>query len=139
MENLLYTIQTICVFCCGAAGVVSGLRIYAKWNRGEEVMGMILSWLTGLLSVGVLIYAIRTYILGGGYAGGLALGWAGLLNQEIYEFAMLAGVVISIVSCIRIYQRYTSGEDVVPLIYQWVGSLLFLSVMGLIISSIVRF
>ncbi|GHB87376.1 DUF4134 family protein [Persicitalea jodogahamensis] len=138
-EGILSVIQTVIIGACGAAGVVSGLRIYAKWNRGEEVTPMIFSWLVGLLSVGVLIYAIRTYILGGGLLGGLAVGWSGQLNLEVYEFAMLAGLVISIVSMLRIYQKYTGGEDVVPLLYQWVGSLLFLSVMGYIIQSLVRF
>lgn len=138
-EGILSVVQTVIIGACGAAGVVSGLRIYAKWNRGEEVTPMIFSWLVGLLSVGVLIYAIRTYILGGGLLGGLAVGWSGQLNLEVYEFAMLAGLVISIVSMLRIYQKYTGGEDIVPLLYQWVGSLLFLSVMGYIIQSLVRF
>ena len=89
-----------------------------------------------MLSVGVLVFAIRTYILGGGILGGLAIGWAGLLNYEIYEFAIIAGVIVSIVSLIRIYTKYTDGEDIVPMVYQWVGSLLFLSVMGMIIGAL---
>lgn len=138
-EGILGVIQTVVIYACGAAGVVAGFRIFAKWNRGEEVTTLIFSWLVGLLSVGVIVYAIRTYILGGGLQGGLAIGWGWQLSLEIYEFAMLAGIVVSIVSIIRIYQKYTSGEDVVPLLYQWTGSLIFLSLMGYIIQSLVRF
>ena len=138
-EGILGVIQSVVIYACGAAGVVAGFRIFAKMNRGEDVTTLIFSWLVGLLSVGVLIYAIRTYILGGGLQGGLAIGWGWQLNLEIYEFAMIGGLVVSIVSMIRIYQKYTGGEDVVPLLYQWVGSLLFLSVMGYIIQSLVRF
>ncbi len=138
-ESLLNHLQTVIVCACGAAAVIAGFRIYSKWNRGEEVIHLILSWVTGMLSVGVMIFAIRTYILGGGLHAGLALGWAGQLNQEVYEYAMLGGVVVSIFSMLRIYNRYSGGEDVVPLIYQWVGSMLFLSVMGYIISALVQF
>ena len=52
---------------------------------------------------------------------------------------MIFGIVISIVSIIRIYYKFTGGEDVVPLVLQWAGSLVFLFVMGYIIQSIVRY
>jgi len=138
-EGLLGVLQSIVVFASGAAAVVAGLRIYARWNRGEEVTPMIFSWLVGMASVGALIYAVRTYILGGGLQGGLGIGWAQQLNLEVYEAAMIFGIVISIVSIIRIYYKFTGGEDVVPLVLQWAGSLVFLFVMGYIIQSIVRY
>ena len=136
MAGLLALLQQILITACAAAAVVAGFKIYARWNRGEEVTAAIFSWLVGMLSVGVLVYAIRTYILGGGILGGMAIGWAGLLNYEIYEFAIIAGVIVSIVSLIRIYTKYTDGEDIVPMVYQWIGSLLFLSVMGMIIGAL---
>lgn len=138
-EGLYALLKQIVVSACAAAAVVAGFRIYMKWNRGEFVSHLIFSWLVGILSVGALTYAVTTYIYGGGLRGGLAIGWTDLLKTELYEAVMLFGIVVSIVSIIRIYFKYNEGEDIVPLIYQWVGSLLFLSVMGWIIQSVIKY
>lgn len=139
VDGIYAVIRQIVTAASAAAGIIAGFKIYMRWNRGEFVTHQIFSWLVGLLSVGALTYAVNVYIYGGGLRSGLAVGWIDLLKYEIYEAVMLFGIVISVVSVIRIYYRYNEGEDIVPLIYQWVGSLLFLSVMGLIVYSIVKY
>lgn len=138
-EGIYAVMRQIVVSACAAAGIIAGFKIYMRWNRGEFVTHQIFSWIVGLLSVGALTYAVNVYIYGGGLGGGLAIGWTDLLKAEIYEAIMLFGIVVSVVSVIRIYFKYNEGEDIVPLIYQWIGALLFLSVMGLIVFSLLRY
>ncbi len=138
-DSIYGLMRQIVTSASAAAAIVAGFRIYMKWNRGEFVTHLILSWTVSILAVGALTYAVNVYIYGGGLRGGLAIGWTDLLKYEIYEAVMLFGIVVSIVSIIRIYYRYNEGEDIVPLIYQWVGAVLFLSVMGLIVSSLIKY
>jgi len=139
VDGIYATVKQIVVTASAAAGIIAGFKIYMKWNRGEFVTHQIFSWLVGLLSVGALTYAVNVYIYGAGLRAGLAVGWIDLLKAEIYEAVMLFGIVVSVVSVIRIYYKYNEGEDIVPLIYQWVGALLFLSVMGLIVFSLIKY
>ncbi|WP_028523244.1 DUF4134 family protein [Runella limosa] len=137
MDALYGYFKQIAYWACAAAGVVAGFKIYMRWNRGEQITHQLFSWIVSLSSVGAIVYAVETYIYGSGLQGGLAIGWAGLLATELYEVVMLFGLVVSIVSVIRIYTKYTEGEDIVPLIYQWVGSLLFLGMLGLIVETFI--
>lgn len=138
-DSIYGLLRQIVTSASAAAAIVAGFRIYMKWNRGEFVTHLIFSWIVGILAVGALTYAVNVYIYGGGLRGGLAVGWVDMLKYEIYEAVMLFGIVVSIVSVIRIYYRYNEGEDIVPLIYQWVGAVLFLSVIGLIVSSLIKY
>jgi hypothetical protein len=121
-----------------AAAVIAGLRLFQKWNRGEEVEGTVFIWLMGILFAGGIVVMVDNFIVGGAsvFFTGIA-GTAEGLSLEIYQAAMLLGIVIAIVGIIKIYRKFQNGdEDMYDYMLKWFSSLLFLFSMGYLISAI---
>ena len=45
MDSFYAIARNTCLSLAAAAAVIAGLRLFQKWNRGEEVEGMIFIWL----------------------------------------------------------------------------------------------
>lgn len=121
-----------------AAAVIAGLRLFQKWNRGEEVEGMIFIWLIGILFAGGIVVMVDNFIVGGAYVFFTGIsGTAEGLSIELYQASLLLGIVITIVGVIKIYRKFQNGEeDIYEYMLKWFGSLLFLFSMGYLISAI---
>lgn len=136
MDVIYYDVVKILLFASACVGVIGGFKIYEKWNRGEEVVPLIFSWVLGLSLVNIIFYMVGNYIVSGGYKSTTIQAGANELSKELYESSLIIGVVISIFSIVRIYQKHTDGEDVYGILYKWLGSLIFLFVMGTLIEKL---
>lgn len=135
MIQLFGIVQSTLVFAAAAAGVIGGFKIYQKWNRGEEVIPLILAWCFGLGMVQVIIWAVSTYIVNGSYKSVSPQAGAESVAIETHNAALIIGVAIAIFSVVKLYQKYTSGDDITELIFKWLGALLFLFTFGYIIEK----
>lgn len=136
MNTLYQLVKNTALFATAAAGVVGGFKIYQKWGRGEEVIPLILAWLFGLGFVQVIFWAVGYYIVGGAYKGVSPSVGAESVAIEAHNGALVIGVGISIFSVVKIYQKYIGGEDVIDLLYKWLGALIFLFFFGYLIEAI---
>jgi hypothetical protein len=136
MNTLYGLIKSTALFATAAAGVVGGFKIYQKWGRGEEVVPLILAWIFGLGMVQVIFWAVGYYIVGGAYKGVNPKTGAESIAIESHNAVLIVGVAISIFSVVKIYQKYINGEDVIDLIYKWLGALIFLFLFGYIIEAV---
>ena len=136
MNALYTTIKSTCLFTSAIAGVYGGFKIYQKWNRGEVVMPLIFAWIFGLGLVNIIIYMVDAFIVSGSYKSISPSGGAKELSIEAYQVALVVGVIISVFSVVKIYQKYTDGEDVYDLIYKWLGALFFLFFFGYVIEAL---
>lgn len=138
MDSFYAIARNTCLSLAAAAAVIAGLRLFQKWNRGEEVEGMIFIWLIGILFAGGIVVMVDNFIVGGAYVfftgiSGIAEG----LSIELYHASLLLGIVITIVGIIKIYRKFQNGEeDLYEYMLKWFGSLLFLFSMGYLISAI---
>ncbi len=136
MNTLYQLVKNTALFATAAAGVVGGFKIYQKWGRGEEILPLILAWLFGLGMVQVIFWAVGYYIVGGSYKGVNSATGAESVAIEAHNAALVVGVGISIFSIVKIYQKYINGEEVIELLYKWLGALIFLFFFGYLIEAI---
>ena len=138
MDSFYTIARNTCLSLAAAAAVIAGLRLFQKWNRGEEVEGMIFIWLIGILFAGGIVAMVDNFIVGGAYVFFTGIsGTAEGLSIELYQASLLLGIVITIVGIIKIYRKFQNGEeDIYEYMLKWFGSLLFLFSMGYLISAI---
>lgn len=138
MDSFYAIARNTCLSLAAAAAVIAGLRLFQKWNRGEEVEGMIFIWLIGILFAGGIIVMVDNFIVGGAYVFFTGIsGTAEGISIELYQASLLLGIVITIVGVIKIYRKFQNGEeDIYEYMLKWFGSLLFLFSMGYLISAI---
>ena len=138
MDSFYAIARNTCLSLAAAAAVVAGLRLFQKWNRGEEVEGMIFIWLIGILFAGGIVVMVDNFIVGGAYVFFTGIsGTAEGLSIELYQASLLLGIVITIVGIIKIYRKFQNGEeDIYEYLLKWFGSLVFLFSMGYLISAI---
>lgn len=138
MDSFYAIARNTCLSLAAAAAVIAGLRLFQKWNRGEEVEGMIFIWLIGILFAGGIVVMVDNFIVGGAYVFFTGIsGTAEGLSIELYQASLLLGIVITIVGVIKIYRKFQNGEeDIYEYMLKWFGSLLFLFSMGYLISAI---
>lgn len=138
MDSFYAIARNTCLSLAAAAAVIAGLRLFQKWNRGDEVEGMIFIWLIGILFAGGIVVMVDNFIVGGAYVffTGIA-GTAEGLSIELYQASLMLGIVITIAGIIKIYRKFQNGdEDIYEYMLKWFGSLLFLFSMGYLISAI---
>ena len=98
MDSFYAIARNTCLSLVAAAAVIAGLRLFQKWNRGEEVEGMIFIWLIGILFAGGIVVMVDNFIVGGAYVFFTGIsGTAEGLSIEIYQASLLLGIVITIV------------------------------------------
>lgn len=138
MDSFYAIARNTCLSLAAAAAVIAGLRLFQKWNRGEEVEGMIFIWLIGILFAGGIVVMVDNFIVGGAYVFFTGIsGTAEGLSIELYQASLLFGIGITIVGVIKIYRKFQNGEeDIYEYMLKWFGSLLFLFSMGYLISAI---
>ncbi|MBB3841881.1 hypothetical protein FHS57_005910 [Runella defluvii] len=138
MDSFYAIARNTCLSLAAAAAVIAGLRLFQKWNRGEEVEGMIFIWLIGILFAGGIVVMVDNFIVGGAYVFFTGIsGTAEGLSIELYQASLLLGIVITIVGIIKIYRKFQNGEeDIYEYMLKWFGSLVFLFSMGYLISAI---
>lgn len=136
MESLYQIIYSVCLSLTAAAAVIGGYKVYAKWNRGEEVMPSLSAWLLGLI-VAVVLLNVGDMIKAGSLltTGTNPQYIANDFAVEVFELALILGVITAIVGTIRIYRQYNDGEDVHDSIIKWVGSIFFLFFFGYLIEA----
>lgn len=135
MNQLFGMVQSTVVFATAAAGVIGGFKIYQKWNRGEEIIPLVIAWIFGLGMVQVLLWAITYYIVNGNYTSVNPKTGAESVAIESHNAALVVGVAIALFSVVKIYQKYANGEDITELIFKWLGALVFLFVFGFLIEK----
>lgn len=135
MNQLFGMVQSTVVFATAAAGVIGGFKIYQKWNRGEEIIPLVIAWIFGLGMVQVLLWAITYYIVNGNYTNVNPKTGAESVAIESHNAALVVGVAIALFSVVKIYQKYANGEDITELIFKWLGALVFLFVFGFLIEK----
>jgi hypothetical protein len=138
MDSFYAIARNTCLSLAAAAAVIAGLRLFQKWNRGEEVEGMIFIWLIGILFAGGIVVMVDNFIVGGAYVFFTGIsGTAEGLSIELYQASLLLGIVITIVGIIKIYRKFQNGEeDIYEYMLKWFGSMVFLFSMGYLISAI---
>ena len=53
-------IKSIGLWLCALAAVIAGFRIYQNWNRGGDVEGPLVLWLTSIAFCGGAVYGGRS-------------------------------------------------------------------------------
>lgn len=136
-EADLYNIaRTVALYGTALTAVVSGFKIFQKWQGGEPVVGLIVTWLLGIIIAVSLLAMIDTFIRGGTIVSHSIAPSITLLAREAHSLSIVLGAILSVVAIIQIYQKYTGGEDAVELILRWVGSIFFLLTFGYIIENL---
>ncbi|MCY7358447.1 MAG: DUF4134 family protein [Rudanella sp.] len=135
-------VKSIGLWLCAFAAVVAGYRLYQQWNRGEDVEGPLVLWLTSLAFCGGVVFLVDRFILSGAFSssfGGsdyLAQQYTQSLAVEGSRAALLLGIVVAIIGLIRIFQKFRRGDDdLYEFMFKWFGSLAFLFLMSSIISA----
>lgn len=138
MEAFYAIARATCLSLAAAAAVIAGLRLFHKWNRGEEVESMVFIWLMGVLFAGGIVVMVDNLIVGGAYIFFTKIdATAEGLSIELYQAALLIGIFITAVGINKIYRKFQNGdEDIYDYMFKWFGSLLFLFSMGYLISAI---
>ena len=134
MITLYNTIRDVFIYATAIAAILAGFNIYQKFNRGEAVQPLIIGWLYGITLSNLFIWGVGYFIKDGNLANN-PVGLANDLGKQIYQACLILGVMISVLALISIYRKYTEGEEVTTLIFQWVGSIIFLFSFGTIISA----
>jgi formate/nitrite transporter FocA (FNT family) len=135
MNTLYQNILSFCVYGTATASIMGGFSIYKKWNRGEEIKPLIFTWLYGILLSNVLFWAVDRFFIQGQNNSKNIVGLSEELADQVYLCTLILGIIIAILACISIYNKYVNGEDVTKLLFSWVGSLIFLFAFGKIISA----
>lgn len=136
MTTLYNTIRDVFIYGTAIAAIIAGFNIYQKWSRGEAVQPLIIGWLYGITLSNLLFWAIDYFIVGNRLGNSLMVTpLANDLSRQVYQACLILGVMISILALITIYRKYTEGEEITTLIFQWVSSIIFLFSFGTIISA----
>lgn len=135
MNTLYQNILSICVYGTASASIMGGFSIFKKWNRGEEIKPLIFTWLYGILISNLFFWAVNRFFINGQNNGKVLVNLSEELADQVYLCTLILGIIIAILACISIYNKYVSGEDVTKLLFSWAGSLIFLFVFGKIISA----
>jgi TRAP-type C4-dicarboxylate transport system permease small subunit len=135
MGTIYNTIRDTFIYASAIAAIMGGFNIFQKWNRGEEVKPLIFGWLYGIVLTNTLVWAVGTFIVGGGLIFTTPQGIAKDIGLQIYSACLIIGLIISIVSLIDIYKKYTDGEEITGLLFRWIGSILFLFFFGNVITA----
>jgi hypothetical protein len=136
MENLYAIARNVALYGTAMAGIMAGYRIYMRWQEGEPIQQALFTWLGGLITGVLVLYAIDTYIVGGSIMSMSMVSQQISITRQVYGAVMAMGVVVAVFGLIKLYRLHNSGEEVVDLIYRWVGSIFFLALLGYIIDSI---
>lgn len=135
-------VKSMGLWLCAFAAIVSGYRIYQKWNRGDDVEGPLVLWLTSIAFCGGVVYMVDRFILSGAFSS--SFGGSDYTAQiytqsmviESSQAALLLGIVVAIIGLIRVFQKFRRGdEDLYDFMLKWFGSLAFLFLMSSIISA----
>lgn len=135
MSALYQNILSFCVYGTAIASIMGGFSIYKKWNRGEEIKPLVFTWLYGIMLSNVLFWAVNRIFIEGRNNGKVLVSLTEELADQVYACTLILGIIIAILACINLYQKYISGEDVTKLLFTWAASIVFLFVFGKIISS----
>lgn len=135
MGTIYNTIRDTFIYASAIAAIMGGFNIFQKWHRGEEVKPLIFGWLYGIVLTNTLVWAVGTFIVGGGMSSLNPQGIAKDIGLQIYSACLIIGLIISIVSLIDMYRKYTDGEEITGLLFRWIGSILFLFFFGNVISA----
>lgn len=135
-------VKSIGLWLCAFGAIVAGFRIYQQWNRGEEIEGPVMLWLTGIAFCGGMVFLVDRFILSGAFSssfGGsdyLAQTYTQSIAVESSRAALLLGIVMAIIGLIRVFQKFRRGDDdLYDFLFKWFGSLAFLFLMSTIISA----
>ena len=135
-------VKSIGLWLCAFAAIVAGYRIYQQWNRGEDVEGPLVLWLTSIAFCGGVVFLVDRFILSGAFSssfGGsdyMAQIYTQSMVVESSRAALLLGIVVAIIGLIRIFQKFRRGDDdLYDFMFKWFGSLAFLFLMSSIISA----
>ncbi len=135
MGTIYNTIRDTFIYASAIAAIMGGFNIFQKWNRGEEVKPLIFGWLYGIVLTNTLVWAVGTFIVGGGIGSINPQGITRDIGLQIYSACLIIGLIISIISLIDIYRKYTDGEEITGLLFRWIGSILFLFFFGNVITA----
>lgn len=92
---------------------------------------------TGLLALALLATITNTFAQGGG-AGGIDAGASELTTyiDPIGNLILVVGAIVGLVGGIRVFIKWNSGDqDVQKSIMGWMGSCVFLMVVGVVIKA----
>lgn len=135
-------VKSIGMWLCALAAIVAGYRIYHQWNRGEDVEGPLVLWLTSISFCGGVVFLVDRFILSGAFSssfGGsdyMAQIYTQSMVVESSRAALLLGIVVTIIGLIRVFQKFRRGDDdLYDFMFKWFGSLAFLFLMSSIISA----
>jgi Domain of unknown function (DUF4134) len=138
MITLYNTIRDVFIYATAIAAILAGFNIYQKFSRGEAVQPLIIGWLFGITVSNLLFWAVDYFILGNRLQNNAFVNPVSLANdlsKQVYQACLILGVIISVLALITIYRKYTEGEEVTTLVFQWIGSIIFLFSFGTIISA----
>jgi uncharacterized membrane protein len=135
-------VKSISLWLSAFAAVVAGFRIYQRWNKGDDIEQSVIIWMTGIAACGGAIALVDRFIMSGALSssfGGsdyLAQQYTAGLAIESARAALWLGVIVAIIGLIRVYQKFQRGdEDIYEFMLKWFGSLVFLFLMGSLISA----
>ncbi|MBO0931863.1 DUF4134 family protein [Fibrella aquatilis] len=135
-------VKSIGLWLCALAAIIAGYRIYQQWNRGEDVEGPLVLWLTSIAFCGGVVFLVDRFILSGAFSssfGGsdyMAQVYTQSMVVESSRAALLLGIVVAIIGLIRVFQKFRRGDDdLYDFMFKWFGSLAFLFLMSSIIST----
>jgi Domain of unknown function (DUF4134) len=137
MTALFTQLANVILYIIAAAAAVGGVKIFRNWNRGDDVLPLILSWGFGIVLSAALLAFIKSWIIGGASTGNslnVSIGFA----SDVYNACLAVGFIISIFSVVNIYNKYQQGEEIYQPIFKYLGSILFLASMGWIIESLIN-
>jgi hypothetical protein len=137
LTALFNDLASVILYIIAAAAAVGGIKIFRYWNRGDDVLPLILSWGFGIVLSTALLAFTRSWIVGGGSTGSsinYTIGFA----SDVYNACLAVGFIISLISVINIYNKYQQGEEIYQPIIKYIGSILFLTSMGWIIESLIN-
>ena len=136
-DSFYTTTKAVCLLLAATASVVAGFRIFARWNRGDDVEAPLYAWLAGGVSAALLTQMVDSFILGGAYEGSSFEWEAGKLSNGVYTLCVALGCLVAVIGLFQIYNKSLNGDDdLIPFLWKWGASLIFLFLFGEIISAL---
>ncbi len=137
MDALFNQLAAVILYIIAAAAAVGGVKIFRNWNRGDDVLPLILSWGFGIVLAAALLAFVKTWIIGGSSMGN-TINYSVGFASDVYNACLAVGFIISLISVINIYNKYQQGEEIYQPIIKYIGSILFLTSMGWIIEALIN-
>jgi hypothetical protein len=138
LNGIYDEIRLICISLLAIAAVIGGIRIFQRWNQGQEgVESSLIHWFGALATsyglVELVDFGIKSPF---GYVG--SDNAAGVIRDaapEVYQAGIYLGIVFTVVGIIRVFIKVQNGdEDIYEFALKWLGSLMFLFLIGYIIN-----